>query len=64
MIYQKSFFIATANDIGNIPGPLRDRLEIINLSSYTDIEKMHIAKIYLIDKSKEQNGLKKAKISI
>ena len=60
----KVFFIATANDISQIPCALRDRLEIINLSSYTDIEKMNIAKLYLIEKSKIENGLKKFKVRI
>lgn len=41
-------FIATANDISNIPAPLRDRMEFIELSSYTPNEKFHITKKYLI----------------
>lgn len=52
------FFIATANDLGAIPGPLRDRMEIINLTSYTEFEKLNIAKKYLIPESKLENGLK------
>ena len=55
-------FIATANYLENIPAPLRDRLEIINLSSYTEIEKLHIAKNHLIPKQIEQNGLDVKKI--
>lgn len=51
-------FIATANYLENIPAPLRDRLEIIELSSYTEIEKHEIAKRHLISKQVEQNGLK------
>ncbi|MCK5780264.1 MAG: endopeptidase La [Psychrilyobacter sp.] len=51
------FFIATANDLRGIPGPLRDRMEIITLSSYTEFEKMHIAKKYLVDEAQEINGL-------
>jgi len=54
----KVFFILTGNDISTIPGPLRDRLEIINFSSYTQNEKFHIAKKYLIKKELEANGLK------
>ena len=52
------FFICTANDLGGIPGPLRDRMEIINIESYTEFEKMNIAKKYLIPQTKEENGLK------
>jgi ATP-dependent Lon protease len=55
-------FIATANYLENVPAPLRDRLEIINLSSYTEVEKLHIAKEHLVGKQIEQNGLKSAKV--
>lgn len=58
------FFIATANDASNIPAALRDRLEIIYINSYTDVEKVHISKLYLINKSKEENGLKNFKVNI
>ncbi|WP_319204978.1 endopeptidase La [uncultured Ilyobacter sp.] len=51
------FFIATANDLRTIPAPLRDRMDIINLSSYTEYEKLHIAKRYLIEQAKNENGL-------
>ena len=51
------FFVATANDISNIPSPLLDRLEIINLYSYTHDEKFHIAKEHLITKQMKKNGL-------
>ena len=51
-------FICTANYLENIPGPLRDRLELIQLSSYTEIEKMHIAKEHLVAKQINLNGLK------
>ena len=54
----KVLFIATANDLGNIPAPLRDRLEIIELSSYTEQEKLMIAKNHLIKKQLEIHGLK------
>lgn len=52
------FFIATANDIGAIPAPLRDRMDIIELSSYTREEKFNIAKKHLIPKQLEKNGMK------
>jgi ATP-dependent Lon protease len=55
-------FIATCNYLEYVPAPLRDRLEIINLSSYTEIEKLHIAKNHLIPKQIEQNGLEVKKI--
>ena len=54
----KVLFIATANDLGNIPAPLRDRLEIIELSSYTEQEKLMIAKNHLIKKQLVIHGLK------
>lgn len=60
----KVFFIATANDLRSIPGPLRDRMEIINLSSYTEFEKLHIANNYLIKQAQNENGLNSIKISI
>lgn len=50
-------FIATANDASQIPGPLYDRMEIINLSSYTREEKFQIAKMHLAAKQRERNGL-------
>jgi ATP-dependent Lon protease len=58
------FFIATANDLGSIPMPLRDRMEIIMLSSYTEFEKKHIAKKYLLPEAKEENGLLKCNVKI
>ncbi len=53
----KVMFIATANYLENIPAPLRDRLEIIELPSYTEIDKVHIANEHLIDKQMKVNGL-------
>jgi len=50
-------FIATANVLDTIPGPLRDRLEILNLSGYTDEEKFHIAEGYLLPRQIRENGL-------
>ena len=55
-------FIATANYLANVPLPLRDRLEIIELSSYTEIEKLNIAKNHLVNKSIINNGLTDKKI--
>ncbi len=57
-------FIATANYIENIPAALLDRLEIINLSSYTEIEKMHIAIEHLIPKQLKANGLKSSQFHL
>ena len=51
-------FICTANYLENIPGPLRDRLELIQLSSYTELEKVQIATRHLVSKQRELNGLK------
>lgn len=60
----KVIFIATANDVGNIPAPLRDRMEFIFLSSYTPQEKFHIAKKYLIPQELKKHGLKASDVSI
>ena len=60
----KVMWIITANDLGNIPRPLRDRMEIIMLPSYTEVEKMHIAKEHLLDKVKKANGLKKSQVTM
>jgi len=57
-------FIATANDVGRIPAPLRDRMEFITLSSYTPQEKFEIAKRYLIPQELKKHGLKKSELSI
>jgi ATP-dependent Lon protease len=53
----KVLFIATANMLDTVAGPLRDRMEVIQLSSYTNEEKMQIAKRYLVPRQREQNGL-------
>lgn len=58
------FFVATANSLQTIPKPLLDRMEIIEVSSYTENEKFHIAKKYLLKKQLEKNGLKPRQISI
>jgi ATP-dependent Lon protease len=57
-------FIATANDLGPVPGPLRDRMEIIELSGYTEDEKLEIAKRYLVRRQLEANGLQAAQVDI
>jgi ATP-dependent Lon protease len=57
-------FVATANSLASIPIPLRDRMEIIKLSGYTENEKLHIAKEHLLDKQRKENGLSKAEFSI
>lgn len=58
----KVLFICTANSLDTIPGPLRDRLEIVELSSYTAEEKQHIAEEFLIPKQLEANGLTKSQL--
>ena len=60
----KVMFIATANNLGNIPAPLLDRMELIEVSGYLTEEKIEIAKRHLIPKEKEANGIAKEKISI
>jgi len=60
----KVMFIMTANDLSVIPGPLRDRMEIIRVSGYTPDEKLEIAKRYLLDKAIAQNGMRKFSISM
>lgn len=60
----KVLFIATANDAGKIPRPLLDRMEIIEVGSYTLNEKFHIAKKYLVSKQLKKNGLDSKSISI
>jgi ATP-dependent Lon protease len=55
-------FIATANDVQNIPRPLLDRMELIEINSYTDNEKFHIAKEHLVPRQISANGLKKDKM--
>ncbi len=60
----KAMFIATANSLQTIPKPLLDRMEIIEVSSYTENEKFHIAKNHLIPKVKKKNGLKSGQLTI
>lgn len=60
----KVIFIATANDVGNIPAPLRDRMEFIGISSYTPQEKFEIASRYLLPQELKKHGLRKSEVSI
>ena len=60
----KVFFIATANQLGPIPGPLRDRMEIIGLGGYSDQEKLHIARQYLVPRQTRENGLQESQLEI
>ncbi|SNB68242.1 ATP-dependent Lon protease [Arboricoccus pini] len=60
----RTVFIATANMLDNIPGPLRDRMEIISLAGYTEAEKFEIAKRYLLDRQKAANGLSDVQVTI
>jgi MoxR-like ATPase len=57
-------FITTANELDRVPGPLRDRMEIITLAGYTEDEKLQIARRYLVPRQVERNGLKKSWITI
>jgi ATP-dependent Lon protease len=56
-------FVTTANTLETIPGPLRDRMEVIQLAGYTDVEKLEIARRYLVPRQIERNGLTSARIA-
>ena len=60
----KVFFITTANSLHNIPAPLQDRMEIIELSSYLEVEKKHIARDFLLPRQIKEHGLKPGNISL
>ena len=60
----KEMFIATANQLDTIPGPLRDRMEIIQLPGYTEEEKLEIARRYLVKRQLESNGLKPEQVTL
>jgi ATP-dependent Lon protease len=60
----KVMFIATANSLHTIPRPLLDRMEIISLEGYTETEKFHIGRNYLVDKQLSMHGLKERKVSL
>lgn len=60
----KVLFIATANDLSTIPGPLLDRMEVISIAGYTEIEKAQITKNHLIPKQLKEHGLKKTQVVI
>nr|WP_289214599.1 endopeptidase La [Halobacillus campisalis] len=55
-------FVATANTMNSIPGPLLDRMEVISIAGYTEVEKLHIAKEHLLPKQIKENGLTKSKV--
>jgi ATP-dependent Lon protease len=59
----KVMFVCTANELDRVPGPLRDRMEVIELAGYTEEEKLEIAKRYLVPRQIERNGLRKSWIS-
>lgn len=60
----KVFFVATANDLRNVSAPLRDRMDILQLSSYTEFEKLHIAQKFLLKQAQKENGLANIDIKI
>jgi ATP-dependent Lon protease len=57
-------FVATANNVNSIPGPLLDRMELITLAGYTEVEKLHIAKEHLLPKQIKENGLSTSNLQV
>ncbi|OLS39667.1 endopeptidase La [Alkalihalophilus pseudofirmus] len=60
----KVMFVTTANNIATIPGPLRDRMEMIHIAGYTEVEKMQIAQNYLLPKQMKDHGIKKSMMQV
>ncbi|WP_129727731.1 MULTISPECIES: endopeptidase La [Bacillaceae] len=60
----KVMFIATANTLSSIPGPLLDRMEVISIAGYTELEKVHIASDHLLPKQVQEHGLSKGKLQV
>ncbi|MCU5440494.1 endopeptidase La [Bacillus cereus] len=60
----KVMFVATANTLSSIPGPLLDRMEIISIAGYTELEKVHIAREHLLPKQLQEHGLRKGNLQV
>lgn len=60
----KVMFVATANTLSNIPGPLLDRMEVISIAGYTELEKVHIAREHLLSKQLKEHGLSKGNLQV
>ncbi|PEU31681.1 endopeptidase La [Bacillus wiedmannii] len=60
----KVMFVATANTLSSVPGPLLDRMEIISISGYTELEKVHIAREHLLPKQLKEHGLRKGNLQV